>query len=215
MRSDIEYIVYEYEKKHTGLYALLEKTVSPSRMQHSICVANRSVELVMTDSNCVVEYEHVWLAGIAHDFCRELSFDKIVFFAKKSGFSIEAYEQENPILLHGKAAVALLCEKYPLEKYVSHSNSSVTVQESVQEIYFAIAHHTLGWKIPNYILLILFIADATSKDRGMEATFCNMLSKQDIYGQCIMLIDFLVKKYKHVYPITKAMYDYCMKEKIT
>ncbi len=208
-RSNIKERVQEYTRKHAKLYALVEKTVSPLRMEHSVCVATRSIELALAHDEVAVACEHAWIAGIAHDICREHSGEQLLLLAEQSGFAIELYEQEHPLFLHGKAAVAVLQQEYPLEQYITPVHSYATMQECVQNIYFAIAHHTLGWKMPNDLLLLLFIADATSKDRGMNELFLHTLSALSVAKQCVVLIDFLSEKYNTTHPTTRDMYTYC------
>ncbi len=177
--------------KHARLLMILERELSEKRLDHSIAVAQRAYELAGLFH---ADKEMLWTAGIAHDLCRERGDANLCSLAEKSGFPVEEYEKETPILLHGKAAVAYLRGVYPISELA----------------YFAIAHHTLGHANPTVALKMLYIADASSLDRDID--FRDDLKDQSLDRQCCITIEDLEKRYA-LHSQTKSMYLACGEKK--
>lgn len=53
-----------------------------------------------------------YLAGLAHDLCKENSTAEILELVKEDGKSVSILEQTRPSLLHGRAAAVLISEKF-------------------------------------------------------------------------------------------------------
>jgi len=96
--------------------------------------------------------ELAYLAGIAHDLGKNLSDREQIKLAKSDGKSISQMEKDKPSLLHGRAAAALLREKF---KYY---NSAVLE---------AVAMHTYGGVNMCPLAKVIYIADKmeVSRDR--------------------------------------------------
>ncbi len=173
--------------KHAKLLGFLKKELSEKRVRHSIAVAQRAYELA---GFFHADKEILWTAGIAHDLCREENDAKLRELAVESHFPVDEYENETPILLHGKAAVTYLRRQYPISELA----------------YFAIAHHTLGHASPTLALKILYLADASSLDRDID--FRDDLKNQNLDKQCCIIIEDLKKRYT-LHSQTQHMYFAC------
>lgn len=176
--------------KYVQLSCLLRSSVSEKRARHSVLVAQKACELA---EKYGAEKEAAWLAGIAHDICREKKEAALLNFAQISQYPVETYEKENPVLAHGKAAVGFLRQYHPLN----------------EAVYFAIAHHTLGHAQADVLLKILFVADAVSEDRNTETGLLLQLKKASLNQQCCLIIECHEKKYGAMHPTTRKMYEHC------
>ena len=70
-----------------------------------------------------------YLAGIAHDMCKDMSDEKIAALAREDGKAITELEAQKPSLLHGRAAALMLRRDF-----------GVTDKDILQ----AVAVHTFG-----------------------------------------------------------------------
>jgi len=91
-----------------------------------------------------------YFAGIAHDMARDLSEKTILKRAKEDGADIRYFEQESPVLLHGRAAAALLKQDFGITDY---------------DILEAVRYHTYGNPGMGRLASILFIADFLEPER--------------------------------------------------
>jgi nicotinate-nucleotide adenylyltransferase len=83
--------------------------VSVSRFIHSRNVALHSADLA---ARFGLDAGAAYLAGIAHDMCKEFNKDEMIGLAKKDGAPINELETQKPSLLHGRAAAILIKEKF-------------------------------------------------------------------------------------------------------
>jgi nicotinate-nucleotide adenylyltransferase len=90
------------------------------------------------------------LAGLSHDLAREWEPERMKEYARRDGEGLSALEEENPLLLHGRAAAQLLREEFEVED---------------EELLHAVSHHTLGSKHPSRLDLLLYCADYVEPNR--------------------------------------------------
>ena len=121
--------------------ALVEASLSRPRLNHSREVARLASELC---DRFHAEEEKGYIAGMAHDLARELDLPEIVFLAEGDGAPVSDLERNSPILLHGRAAAAILT------KHTGYSDA-----ETLQ----AIRDHVTGRAGMGPISKIVFAAD--------------------------------------------------------
>jgi nicotinate-nucleotide adenylyltransferase len=121
--------------------ALVEASLSRPRLLHSREVARLSSELC---DRFHADEEKGYIAGIAHDLARELSISEMLILAESDGLPLRDWEKANPLLLHGRAAAAILTK-----------HTGYTDAETLQ----AVRDHVTGRGTMGPISRIVFAAD--------------------------------------------------------
>jgi len=85
--------------------ALVEASLSRPRLAHSREVARLASELC---DRFHVNEDKGYIAGIAHDLARELDPAEMLLLAERDGLPLRDWERARPLLLHGRAAAAIL-----------------------------------------------------------------------------------------------------------
>jgi nicotinate-nucleotide adenylyltransferase len=129
--------------------ALVEASLSRPRLSHSREVARLASELC---DRFHADEEKGYIAGIAHDLARELDLAEILLLAEEDGLPIREWERKNPLLLHGRAAAAILT------KHTGYSEA-----ETLQ----AIRDHVMGRGGMGPISKIVFAADFLEPTREL------------------------------------------------
>jgi nicotinate-nucleotide adenylyltransferase len=122
--------------------------LSRSRYLHSRGVALLAADLC---ARFGIDPDYGYLAGIAHDICKELSSDRITALALLDGMPISEVEKEKPSLLHARAAACFL------ESRFSYRNAGVLE---------AIRLHTFGASRMGDLAKIIYVADKTEPSRS-------------------------------------------------
>jgi predicted HD superfamily hydrolase involved in NAD metabolism len=121
--------------------ALAEASLSRPRLMHSREVARLSSELC---DRFHADEEKGYIAGISHDLARELDVAEMLLLAEKDGLPVRDWERANPMLLHGRAAAAILT------KHTGYGD-----EEALQ----AVRDHVTGRGSMGPISKIVFAAD--------------------------------------------------------
>lgn len=100
--------------------------LTKERYEHSVRVAETASRLCKKYG---LDASRGYLAGIAHDMCKDMSDEKIAALAREDGKAITALEAQKPSLLHGRAAALMLRRDF-----------GVTDKDILQ----AVAVHTFG-----------------------------------------------------------------------
>ena len=126
------------------------ENLSLTRFLHSRQVALLCWDLCCRFRSPSLDPELGYLAGMAHDLCKQFC-DKDQFkLAKEYGGGISRLEKEKPSLLHGRACAALLRERFKVQD---------------KTLLEAIAHHTEGHKDMGPLAKVLYIADKMEVSR--------------------------------------------------
>ena len=126
----------------------MEKHLSPDRLKHCRRVAELAGELC---AEYGLEREKGQLAGLAHDWARELSPERLRELALRDGRGQSPLETRYPVLLHGRAAAEGLREILGIED---------------REILEAVACHVTGCPGMGLLAKIVFAADFLEPGRG-------------------------------------------------
>jgi predicted HD superfamily hydrolase involved in NAD metabolism len=129
--------------------ALAEATLTKPRLSHSREVARLSSELC---DRFHADEEKGYIAGMAHDLARELGAAEVLLLAETDGAPVSAWEKARPMLLHGRAAAAILA------KHTGYPD-----QETLQ----AIRDHVTGRGSMGPISRIVFVADFLEPTRDL------------------------------------------------
>lgn len=132
------------------LKKLMKKTLSKYRYAHSINTSKMCRQLAHIHGENV---EYAELAGLCHDYMKELDNHKSMDFIEKLSIEKDICILNNPNLAHGEIAAGILCE----EGLITES-----------EILNAIRWHTYGNENMSKLDKIVFLADVIEPSRNFE-----------------------------------------------
>jgi predicted HD superfamily hydrolase involved in NAD metabolism len=127
--------------------ALLEKSLKPSRYQHSLGVAETAVFLA---ERFGVDEEQAKIAGLLHDCAREFRNEDLIAEAEKRLIMVGNIERQMPLLLHAYIGSRLVTEKYGVSDHA---------------IEQAIWRHTVGGAKMTKLDKIIWFADMIEPNR--------------------------------------------------
>jgi nicotinate-nucleotide adenylyltransferase len=132
------------------------ETLSTARFLHS-----RNTALLAHDlcSRFGIDPTAGYLAGIAHDLCKQLDVKQMLKIVKSDGMPISALEKEKPNLLHGRAAAVLLRERFCIHN---------------KDMLEAVAVHTSGSENMGVLAKIIYIADKAEVSRNIDPALRKM-----------------------------------------
>lgn len=153
---------------------LVKCNLSEKRYYHSVCVMERCAEYAKIYG---LDIENAKVIGLLHDLAKEMSKEEKKKYCEENGIEIDDVEKEHLTLLHGKIAAHICKTKYGLN----------------DELSDAIKYHTTGRKEMTIWDKILYIADATGKDRKYDNTeYLYNLAKANIDKALIEILKFTI-----------------------
>lgn len=169
--------------------------VKKSRFEHSLRVADMCVLLCKRYG---IDEKKGYIAGLGHDMCKDMPYDKMLELAACDGEEITDYEKNLPSLLHGRAAAVKMKQKFGITD---------------SDILDAVANHVSCRLGICDLGKILFLADKTEPARPQSTDeYRENLMKLSLDG---MLWSVLVENYEYVkgkgfsiYPGTQKMIEY-------
>ncbi len=127
---------------------LIKARLSSKRFQHSVQVANTAVRMARRYG---LDESRANLAGLLHDYARDLPADKLLEIAEENHLVFHQVERSLPDLLHGPVGAFLLEEDLGIKD---------------EGILTAVRHHTLGAVDMNDLDKIIYLADMTEPGRN-------------------------------------------------
>ncbi|MCH5291918.1 MAG: bis(5'-nucleosyl)-tetraphosphatase (symmetrical) YqeK [Treponema sp.] len=150
-------------------YALASE--KPSRFAHSERVAETSRALC---GRYGLDATRGYIAGLAHDICKDLGNDLICALAHHDGKPFSSTETENPSLLHGRAAAIKLRTDFGV---------------SDPEILEAVACHTLGGTCMGPLAKVVYVADKIEPGRPQSTeAYRARLEALDLDTLCLTVL---------------------------
>jgi nicotinate-nucleotide adenylyltransferase len=134
----------------------VREAINPGRFLHSRNTAFMAQDLCRRFG---LDPKAGYLAGIAHDLCKQLDPKLMMKLAKTDRMPISALEKSKPSLLHGRAAAVLLRERFCINN---------------KDILEAVAFHTSGCEKMGDLAKVIYIADKTEVSRNVEPAIKNM-----------------------------------------
>ena len=98
-----------FAMRYEEMQQLLQKSLKPSRYEHSLGVAETAVFLAKRFG---VDEEQARVAGLLHDCAREFRNEDLISEAEKRLIVVEPLERRMPLLLHAYVGSRLVAEKY-------------------------------------------------------------------------------------------------------
>ncbi len=127
--------------------AAAQAAVKKERWEHSLRVAT-TAELMCEMFG--VSPEKGYLAGIAHDMCKDLDDKELLDLASKDQQPISEVERKKPALLHGRAAAMMLLRDFGVDD---------------PDIIQAVSRHTMGGASLCPLAKIIYAADKIEPGR--------------------------------------------------
>jgi len=125
--------------------------LSSARWSHTVGVAETAVTLAVAHG---VDPFSARLAGLLHDYARELPPAVLVALAREHHLGIDAVEAREPLLLHGRVGAALVRERFGVGD---------------PDLLAAIAMHITGAPQMSLLARIIFLADFCEPGRTFAA----------------------------------------------
>lgn len=125
----------------------LKERLSPQRYYHSVCVAQKAVELAKTIGT---NENKAYLAGLLHDISKELPLEEQLHYLKSNDIIVGVELLDNPFVLHGIVGSFFVRQEFGIDD---------------NEILDAIHYHTTARANMSELERIIFLADYISIDR--------------------------------------------------
>ncbi len=129
-----------------SLESLMARRLSPKRYNHSLGVAQTAAELAESSGT---DRQKARIAGLVHDYARELPTEQLVALARKLGVE-DDISLACPELLHGPVGAHLIESELGIED---------------PEILLAVTSHTLGRRKMGKLEQIIYLADMIEPGR--------------------------------------------------
>jgi nicotinate-nucleotide adenylyltransferase len=136
--------------------SVVRDTLSTERFLHSRNTALHASDLCRRFG---LDPKAGYLAGITHDFAKQLDSKQMLKIVKNAGLEISAIEKNKTNLLHGKAATVLLRERFCIHN---------------KDVLEAVACHTYGSDDMGPLAKIIYIADKTENSRNIDPALRKM-----------------------------------------
>ncbi len=127
--------------------AAARAAVKKERWEHSLRVA-ATAELMCNMFG--VDPAKGYLAGIAHDMCKDISDEELLSLASKDQQPISELDRKKPALLHGRAAAMKLLSDFGIDD---------------EDVIQAVSRHTLGGASLCPLAKIIYVADKIEPGR--------------------------------------------------
>ena len=177
------------------LLSLVRERLSDYRYNHSVCVAEKAVELAQKHG---ADVKKAYVAGILHDITKE---DDLIFQQKeieKAQMTMTSLEIANEKVYHQMSGMAFI-----------KNNLAITDED----ILYAVRYHTTGRANMTLLEMIIYLADFTSADRNypdvdtMRAITDKNLFEGMLYSLSYTIKD-LVSKNIQIHPDTLDCYNW-------
>lgn len=184
------------EKLITELTAFIRGCLSDHRYQHSCRVASFAEELARRYGYDKKQQRLCYLAGIAHDMCKEEPAPVLLRTVQQDGQPVSPEEAVNSELLHGRAAAVRLRERYGVHQ---------------KKLLNAVRFHTSASAKFDAVGKIIYIADKIEPGRkncGYLREKVPELSLDALFFEVLKeVIAFVEKKGKKVQGCTYKVYQ--------
>jgi len=142
---------------------ILKKRLDKNRYMHSLGVSETAKELAVRNN---MNPTDAYLAGILHDYAKNLSGEELLKIAQENNLIIDEVELKTPQLLHGPVGA------YLIKKELGITN---------QKILNAIRYHTTACPDMDILTKIIYIADLIEPNRDFpEVDYLRKVTYEDL-----------------------------------
>jgi nicotinate-nucleotide adenylyltransferase len=157
----------------------VRKALSSERFLHSRNTALMSFDLC---SRFGINPRLGYLAGIAHDYGKQLDNKLILKLVKSDNMEITAFERKMPNLLHGRAGAVLLREQFNITN---------------KDVLEAVSLHTSGGEKMGNLAKIVYIADKVEVSRNIDPVIRKICyTENDLDAVFYMILNKTINKLK-------------------
>lgn len=132
------------------IYQMLHKTLSKKRYYHTICVAKECVKLAHWYQE---DEEKAYLAGLLHDYTKELPLEKQLQILADHSIILDNVERRSPQILHAITGMIQATAVFHIQD---------------QDILHAIRYHSTARADMSTLEKIVYLADCISEDRTFD-----------------------------------------------
>lgn len=180
-----------YEQAHE----LVERRLSAASLGHSERVAATAAHLA---SQYGEDPEAARLAGLLHDWHREMPAEELLQRARELGIEVTDVDEAVPYLLHGPVAQADLSREIP---------------GISEEVLVAVGAHTYGVPDMPRLAMIVYIADVMEPNRHQEGASALRASAgirtlDDLFAEAYAAsLNHLVERRRRIHPQTVSTWN--------
>ncbi len=182
-----------------SLYETAEKLIAERlgdrALEHCRAVAETAVLLA---GIYAVDEGDARLAGLLHDWDRELDADELVERAQELGLAVDTACEREPLLLHARTAVAALREVLP--------GLSADVLQAIER-------HTVGGVDMSPLDMVLYVADTIAPGRRFDGVddlreAAGNVGLCELFALCYaQSVGHLVRTRRFIHPDTVAVWN--------
>lgn len=189
------------EIKVEGYKEILKNRLSVKRYTHSIGVANTAARLAGMFNG---DIERAYLAGLMHDYARELTEEELLELTAKHNLSTDGVELMQTSLLHG-----------PVGAWLLEQEGLITDQQVLN----AIRWHTTGHPDMDQLARIVYISDYIEPGRNFPGVdLLRQITNKDLNLGVLAGLDhtlsFLVQRNNFIHPLSIAARNRLLEEHI-
>ncbi len=189
------------EIKVEGYKEILKHRLSVKRYTHSVGVANTAARLAGMFNG---DIERAYLAGLMHDYARELSEEELLELTAKHNLSTDGVELMQTALLHG-----------PVGAWLLEQEGIITDQQVLD----AIRWHTTGHPDMDQLARIIYISDYIEPGRNFPGVdVLRQITNKDLNLGVLAGLDhtlgFLVQRNNFIHPLSIAARNRLLEEHV-
>lgn len=177
------------------LRAAVAERLGARSLQHSERVAAAAAGLA---AEYGVDTDDAWVAGLLHDWDKELGHDRLIQAARADGIPVTEVDERVPYLLHARTAACDVARAFP---------------DLSPRIIDAIGRHTVGSAEMTPLDAVVFIADMIEPERAWSGvdelrTLVGTVSLDDLFFAAYRRsITHLIDTGKLIHPDTIAVWN--------
>lgn len=190
----------EAGRERGRLEAAVRDRLTEERYAHVLAVRDCAAKLAELYG---VDREKAELAGVLHDYARDLPGEVLLSLAEERGIPFSEIDRKVPILLHGPVGAALVREELGVEN---------------PEVLEAIALHTLGGAGMSMLAKIVYVADIIAADRDFPGVNrLRQLAGEDLdraLVECLATtLRYCLERRRLIHPQTITAWNYyCLRD---
>ena len=176
---------------------LIKGRLSPYRFNHSMCVANRAVELAKRNN---LDPQKAYVAGILHDIMKEESLDSQQRIIESTGYTMTAVELASPNVYHQMSGAVYVRDILGIDD---------------EDIVGGIRYHTTGRADMTPFEMLIYLADFTSADRDYpDVDTMRKKTDTDFFDGMLYSLTYTITKLaqqsKQIHPDTLHCYNWVL-----
>lgn len=176
---------------------LIKGRLSPYRFNHSMCVADRAVELAKRNN---LDPQKAYVAGILHDIMKEESLESQQKIIESTGYTMTAVELASPNVYHQMSGAVYVRDILSIDD---------------EDIVGGIRYHTTGRADMTPFEMLIYLSDFTSADRDYpDVDIMRKKTDTDFFDGMLYSLTYTITKLaqqsKQIHPDTLHCYNWVL-----